>query len=156
MEQLNKSSIPFYKIRNCKVCKRSRSCKLCHKLKSHDHLFFKCPIAQVTWTWIRISMGWRENPVSLRSFEMLGSERGSQNWWKLIVLASVTRGVWKTRNVQVSVEVVDRTLQLVTQWTELCSWLTSKLSSWSVKYRKAFQMTQYSSTNGNNSSWLHT
>jgi len=99
MEQLNKSSIPFYKIRNCKVCKGSRNCKLCHKLESRDHLFFKCPIAQVTWTWIRISMGWRENPVSLRSFEMLGSERGSQNWWKLIVLASVTRGVWKTRNV---------------------------------------------------------
>jgi hypothetical protein len=80
--------------------KGSEFCKYCGKLETLDHLFFKCPISQLLWVWVRINMRWGQRPISLTNYQdmMNYGEVDRSKSVNLFIIASISWSVWKTRN----------------------------------------------------------
>jgi hypothetical protein len=82
--------------------KGETKCVVCGVIESVDHILFKCPLANMTWTGLREALGWDRQPGNLEDFLSHWLPIGSSNYvLKLISLAAVLWSLWTTRNKMV-------------------------------------------------------
>ena len=93
------------------------------------HLLFRCPIAMVTWCWVRNSLGWPKIPSSIDKFQVLclnrgGGDRNKSLW---VIVSGVGWVLWKTRNdlvfskkiLKSPKQVAYKSLGFLNQWQTL-------------------------------------
>ena len=104
-------------------------CKFCGVEETVNHLLFQCPIARVTWCWVRDSLGWPGAPTSITNFQDLflmhgDGDRKALMWW---VMAAVGWALWKSRNdlvfsnivIKSPKQVAYKSFGLMKQWIKL-------------------------------------
>jgi hypothetical protein len=132
--------------------KGSEFCKYCGKLETLDHLFFNCPISQLLWVWVRISMRWGQRPISLTNYQdmMDYGEVDRSKSVNLFIIASISWSVWKTRNdwvfnnnlIKSPKSVAYMALGFMKQWKILLKTKEQQLMEDAIQYPQALGGTQ--------------